>query len=110
MAAHGPLSEHDTRLLTVAALNGAFQGRVDQHVNYVNAPLIARARGIAVVEERFGRSRDYTNLVEVRVTDGAEEISVSGTTIGPEPRLFLAGALLMAFNLWKTVTSVEAID
>jgi cytochrome c oxidase cbb3-type subunit 1 len=24
--------------------------------------------------------------------------------------LFLAGALLMAFNLWKTVTSVEAID
>jgi D-3-phosphoglycerate dehydrogenase len=92
VAAHGPLSEHDTRLLTVAALNGAFQGRVDQHVNYVNAPLIARERGIAVVEERFGRSRDYTNLVEVRVTDGGEEVSVSGTTIGPEPRLFLAGA------------------
>jgi D-3-phosphoglycerate dehydrogenase len=92
VAAHGPLSEHDTRLLTVAALNGAFQGRVDQHVNYVNAPLIARERGIAVVEERFGRSRDYTNLVEVRVTDGGEEVSVSGTTIGPEPRLFLARA------------------
>ena len=30
--------------------------------------------------------------MEVRVTDGGEEISVSGTTIGPEPRLFLAGA------------------
>ena len=93
VAAHGPLSEHDTRLLTVAALNGAFQGRVDQHVNYVNAPLIARERGIAVAEERFRASRDYTNLVEVRVTDGGEEIAVSGTTIGPEPRLFLAGAL-----------------
>jgi D-3-phosphoglycerate dehydrogenase / 2-oxoglutarate reductase len=93
VAAHGPLAEHDTRLLTVAALNGAFQGRVDQHVNYVNAPLIARERGIAVVEERFGESHDYTNLVEVRVTDGGEEIAVSGTTIGPEPRLFLAGAL-----------------
>ena len=93
VAAHGPLADHDTRLLTVAALNGAFQGRVDQLVNYVNAPLIARERGIAVVEERFGSSRDYTNLVEVRVTDGDEEIAVSGTTIGPEPRLFLAGAL-----------------
>jgi D-3-phosphoglycerate dehydrogenase len=93
VAAHGPLSEHDTRLLTVAALNGAFQGRVDQQVNYVNAPLIARERGIAVAEERFGASRDYMNLVEVRVTDGGEEIAVSGTTIGPEPRLFLAGAL-----------------
>ena len=37
----GGLSDYDTRLLTVAALNGAFQGRVDQPVNYVNAPVIA---------------------------------------------------------------------
>ncbi|TML69404.1 MAG: phosphoglycerate dehydrogenase [Actinobacteria bacterium] len=93
VAAHGPLSERDTRLLTVAALNGVFQGRVDQPVNYVNAPLIARERGISVVEERLARSRDYTNLVEVRAGDGGEEVAVSGTTIGPEPRLFLAGAL-----------------
>src|SRR5262249_27374869 len=92
VAAHGPLSDYDTRLLTVAALNGAFQGRVDQRVNYVNAPVIARERGIAVAEDRFRGSGDYTNLVEVRVADGGEEIAVSGTTIGPEPRLFLAGA------------------
>ncbi len=92
VAAHGPLSDYDTRLLTVAALNGAFQGRVDQRVNYVNAPVIARERGIDVSEERFRASRDYTNLVEVRVADGGEEVAVSGTTVGPEPRLFLAGA------------------
>ena len=89
VAAHGPLSEYDTRLLTVAALNGLFQGRVDQAVNYVNAPVIAAERGIAVSEERFRGSRDYMNLVEVR----ADDVAVSGTTIGPEPRLFLAGAL-----------------
>ncbi|MGE5274604.1 MAG: phosphoglycerate dehydrogenase [Verrucomicrobiota bacterium] len=89
VAAHGPLSEYDTRLLTVAALNGIFQGRIDQVVNYVNAPVIAAERGIAVSEERFRASRDYMNLVEVR----ADSIAVSGTTIGPEPRLFLAGAL-----------------
>jgi D-3-phosphoglycerate dehydrogenase len=89
VAAHGPLSEYDTRLLTVAALNGIFQGRVDHVVNYVNASVIAAERGIVVSEERFRSSRDYMNLVEVR-TDG---ITVSGTTIGPEPRLFLAGAL-----------------
>jgi D-3-phosphoglycerate dehydrogenase len=89
VAAHGPLSEYDTRLLTVAALNGIFQGRVDHSVNYVNAPVIAAERGIVVSEERFRASRDYMNLVEVR-TDG---VAVSGTTIGPEPRLFLAGAL-----------------
>jgi D-3-phosphoglycerate dehydrogenase / 2-oxoglutarate reductase len=88
VAAHGPLSEYDTRLLTVAALNGLFQGRVDQAVNYVNAPVIAAERGIEVVEERFRASRDYMNLVEVR----ADDLAVAGTTIGPEPRLFLARA------------------
>ena len=92
VAAYGPLSDHDTRLLTVAALNGAFEGRIDQRVNYVNAPLIARERGISVSEERLRASHDYTNLVEVRVTNGSGEVSVSGTTIGPELRLFLARA------------------
>jgi D-3-phosphoglycerate dehydrogenase / 2-oxoglutarate reductase len=95
VAAHGPLSEYDTRLLTVAALNGFFQGRVDQAVNYVNAPVIAAERGIEVSEERFRGSRDYMNLVEVR-TDG---IAVSGTTIGPEPRLFLAGAMGFSIDI-----------
>src|SRR5918994_97329 len=37
----GHLAEFDTRLLTVAALNGVFQGRVEHDVNYVNAPLVA---------------------------------------------------------------------
>lgn len=93
VAAHGPLSEYDTRLLTVAALNGAFEGRVEQVVNVVNAPVLAAERGIEVVEERFRASRDYTNTVEVRVTGERGEIAVSGTTVGPDGRLFLASAL-----------------
>ncbi|HLF68477.1 MAG TPA: phosphoglycerate dehydrogenase [Gaiellaceae bacterium] len=93
VAAHGPLSEYDTRLLTVAALNGAFQDRVDQSVNYVNAPLIATERGIEVSEQRFAASHHYINLVRVVVAADGEEIEASGTTVGPEHRLFLAGAL-----------------
>jgi len=93
VAAHGPLSQFDTRLLTAAALNGTFQERVDQVVNVVNAPVLAAERGIEVVEERNQASRDYTNTVEVRVVSDGVEATVSGTTIGPEPRLFLGGAL-----------------
>ena len=99
VAAHGPLAGHDTRLLTVAALNGAFQGRVDEVVNYVNAPAIAAERGIEVSEQRFGASRDYTNLVRVIVSAGGEELEVSGTTVGPENRMFLAGALGFAIDI-----------
>src|SRR6187200_2634028 len=52
LAYYGALSAYDTRLLAVAALNGVFQGRADQPVNYVNAPVIAAERGVEGVEER----------------------------------------------------------
>jgi D-3-phosphoglycerate dehydrogenase / 2-oxoglutarate reductase len=86
---YGELAEHDTRLLTVAALNGAFQGHTDQPVNYVNAPVVAADRGIDVVEEKRRAARDYTNLVAV----SADGVRVAGTTIGREARHFLVNAL-----------------
>jgi D-3-phosphoglycerate dehydrogenase len=85
---YGELAEHDTRLLTLGVLNGAFRGRVDHPVNYVNAPLIAAERGIDVVEERRRSSRDFTNLVAV----SAGEARVAGTTIGREHRQWLVSA------------------
>jgi len=90
---YGALAGYDTRLLTVAALNGAFQGRAEQPVNYVNAPLIAAERGIEVLEERRRASRDFTNLVRVGVRANGEEIRVAGTTIGNENRHWLVSAL-----------------
>jgi D-3-phosphoglycerate dehydrogenase len=108
----GELAEHDTRLLTVAALNGAFQGHTDQPVNYVNAPVVAADRGIEVVEEKRRSSRDYTNLVAV----SADEVRVAGTTIGKDARHFLVRALgfelemelapRMAFLLYDDIPGV----
>jgi D-3-phosphoglycerate dehydrogenase len=86
---YGGLAEHDTRLLSVAALNGAFQGRADRSVNYVNAPLVAAERGIEVREERAAQARDFTNLIRVDV-DG---LRVAGTLIGRDNRQWLVSAL-----------------
>ncbi|HWH55464.1 MAG TPA: phosphoglycerate dehydrogenase [Gaiellaceae bacterium] len=89
----GGLSGYDTRLLTVAALNGAFQGRADTPVNYVNAPVIAAERGIEVLEERRRVCRDFTNLVRVTVRSNGDDVRVAGTTIGNENRHWLVSAL-----------------
>src|SRR5436190_10174361 len=93
LAYYGGLSGYDTRLLTVAALNGAFQGRSDTPVNYVNAPLIAAERGIEVLEESRRASRDFTNLVRVVVRSNGDHVRVAGTTIGNEHRHWLVSAL-----------------
>src|SRR5207253_6729645 len=86
---YGALADFDTRLLTVAALNGAFQGHTDQPVNYVNAPVVAADRGIEVSEEKRRASRDFTNLVRV----SADGVRVAGTTIGTDNRHWLVSAL-----------------
>jgi D-3-phosphoglycerate dehydrogenase / 2-oxoglutarate reductase len=89
----GALAQYDTRLLTVAALNGAFQGRSDQPVNYVNAPVIAAEQGVEVREERRRASRDFTNLVRVEAVSDGTASRVAGTTIGKDNRLWLVSAL-----------------
>jgi len=93
LAYYGALAGYDTRLLTVAALNGAFQGRAEQPVNYVNAPVIAAERGIEVLEESRRASRDFTNLVRVEVRSNGEQVRVAGTTIGNDHRHWLVSAL-----------------
>ena len=99
VTAYGSLAEFDPRLLSLAALDGAFQGRADRPVNYVNAPLIAEERGIEVREERSSSSRDYTSLVRVEVRTGGERIRVAGTTIGREHRPWLVNVLGFAIEL-----------
>jgi D-3-phosphoglycerate dehydrogenase len=89
----GRLAEHDTRPLTVAALNGVFEGRTGQPVNAVNASLVAAERGIAVEEQSDRASPDYTSLVEVCLQVETDEASVSGTILGSESRHWLVGAL-----------------
>ena len=107
LAYYGALAGYDTRLLTVAALNGAFQGRADQPVNYVNAPVIAAERGVEVVEERRRASRDFTNLVRVAVRSNGDELRVAGTTIGREHRRWLVSAL--GFELEMELAPLMAI-
>ncbi len=107
LAYYGALSGYDTRLLTIAALNGAFQGRSDQPVNYVNAPIIAAERGVEVVEERRRASRDFTNLIRVSLRSNGGELRVAGTTIGRDHRRWLVSAL--GFELEMELAPLMAI-
>jgi D-3-phosphoglycerate dehydrogenase len=68
-------------------------------VNYVNAPLIARERGIEVLEERSHAARDYTNLLRVEIAVGEEVTRVAGTLIGRENRQWLVSALGFELDL-----------
>ena len=61
----GRIAERDTRLLTIAALNGLLAGHTEEEVNFVNAPSLAEERGIEVSERKEVAARDFTDLVRV---------------------------------------------
>jgi D-3-phosphoglycerate dehydrogenase len=79
----GRIAEFDTRLLTIAVLNGALQGHTEEPVNYVNAPAIAEERGIVVEEKTVSEAQDFNELIRVTVVAGGERVAVAGTGIGP---------------------------
>ncbi|HEV3472971.1 MAG TPA: phosphoglycerate dehydrogenase [Actinomycetota bacterium] len=79
---HGTIAEHDTRALTLAALKGAFSLVVHEPVTFVNAPLLAKERGISTEEWKSPQSHDYVNLMEVRAECRGETVSVAGVLVG----------------------------
>jgi D-3-phosphoglycerate dehydrogenase / 2-oxoglutarate reductase len=99
VAYRGHLADYDTRLLTLAVLNGAFEGRVEEHVNFVNAPSIAEERGIHVAESSESQSRDYANLIAVAVVASGERFEAAGTTFGPRNVPHLVSVYGQSFNI-----------
>jgi D-3-phosphoglycerate dehydrogenase len=91
----GHLAGRDTRLLTLATLNGVLAGHTEEEVNLVNAPSLAEERGIEVAETKEIVARDFTDLV--RITVGGSR--VVGTTLGRLHRPHLLEAWGQRFNL-----------
>jgi D-3-phosphoglycerate dehydrogenase len=83
----GALADYDTRILTLSALKGLFTGALDEPVTYVNAPQIAKDRGVEVRELSTPLTTDYVNLITVR----SDQHSIAGTLVGlrGEPRLVM---------------------
>jgi D-3-phosphoglycerate dehydrogenase / 2-oxoglutarate reductase len=78
----GGLGEEDTRALTLSGLKGAFSKVVHEPVTFVNAPLLAKERGIAIQEMKSSDSREFVNAIEVRAQCEDERVTVTGVLVG----------------------------
>jgi D-3-phosphoglycerate dehydrogenase len=89
---HGELNDYDVSVLKLAALKGVFTNIVSETVSYVNAPLLADQRGIAVRLLKDDVSDEYRNVITLRgaLSDGTQ-LSVSGTLTGPKQTEKLVG-------------------
>ena len=65
--------------ITLAALKGLLTPILKENVNYVNAPLIAKDRGIEVKVSSSSDTREYTSLITLKVKTNGKEMFVAGT-------------------------------
>ena len=95
----GRIAERDTRLLTIAVVQGLLAGHTEEPVNEVNAATLAQERGIAIAERSTPHAHDFTDLVRVRLRSGDEVTRVVGTVLGRRNRPHLLEAWGSRFNV-----------
>ena len=83
----GAAAELNAKPIVAAVLAGFLRVQSDS-VNMVNAPFLAKERGLEVREVKTERAGDYHTMIRVSVKTDAGERSVSGTLFSnSEPRL-----------------------
>ena len=77
----------NTRALTQAAISGLLKPALSE-VNMVNAPVIAKERGIRISEVRRDQQGAYEGYIKLTITTGEQTRSVAGTVFSNNrPRL-----------------------
>jgi D-3-phosphoglycerate dehydrogenase len=79
----GELATNNSQPLVVAALKGLLSQALRERVNYVNASIEAKERGIRVIETRDSSVRDYSGgSLHLTATGSLGEHSVTGALLG----------------------------
>ena len=84
----GEISQKNTTPLSLSLLKGFLTPILDLKVNLVNAPHLAKERGIQWTETKTSQTTDYTNLITIEVASGSKTLAVSGTLLAKnQPRI-----------------------
>lgn len=87
----GEIASYDTKALKAAALGGLLEQVSEERVNLVNADIVAKRRGLAVVEQEEAECENYTSLLTVEATTSAGVTTVAGTVMRGQVHIVRAG-------------------
>jgi len=84
----GEASQLNTAPVNIALLKGFLTPILEETVNFVNAPIITKERGIEVKEMKSPDGGDYQSMIILRVKADRKEHRLSGTLLGrTDPRI-----------------------
>ena len=74
----GEILNYNVAPVTISLLKGLLEPILHENVNYINAPVIAKERGIKVVESKSSELKDYTNMITLTVKTSKETSTTAG--------------------------------
>ena len=84
----GDVTQYNVAPLTLALLKGLLTPVMESAVNYVNAPLIAKERGIKILESKGEGVGDFASSIVVKAKNGKGNLEVEGAIFGAKhPRI-----------------------
>ncbi len=78
----GEVARRSTKLITAAFAAGLLEYRLAQEVNIVNAELLARERGIEIVEQLSPKKGDFSTMIKADVVTEKKTYTAAGTLFG----------------------------
>ena len=78
----GEILNHNVAPITISLIKGLLYPILTETVNYINAPVIAKERGIKVVEMKSSETKDYTNMISLTVKTSKETSQTAGAVFG----------------------------
>ena len=82
----GDVAKLNTQPLTSAAVASVLKPMLEG-VNIVNAPLVAKERGVAIAETYRDDSENFGNIIRLRIVTERDDRAVAGTVFGAAPRI-----------------------
>ncbi|MDP2920208.1 MAG: phosphoglycerate dehydrogenase [Dehalococcoidia bacterium] len=83
----GEIANYDTSILKSTVLGGMLELISEERVNLVNANLVAKRRGMSVVEEKVSTCENYTSLLTLIATTTGGTTTVATTVMRNEPHI-----------------------
>jgi D-3-phosphoglycerate dehydrogenase len=105
----GKASALNTKPLTAVALKGLLTPLIEG-VNMVNAPVVAKERGIEVATTAHDRAGDYNTLIRITVTTEKRTRTVAGTLFADQPRIVEVNGVKLEAGLGKRMLYINNDD
>ncbi len=94
---HGPITAFDMAYVVASAIRGVMSEIVEERVNLVNAELLARNRGIEIIQRKLPKHERYESMVTLRLTSASGINTVLGTVLLDEPTIVALNDLWVEF-------------